>query len=105
MTTKKTTRKRSTTKQAAAKRTTATKRKTKAKMSALDAAARVLAESSEPLNTREMLEQMATQKLWKSPSGKTPANTLHSAIMREINVKGKDSRFKKVDRGRFAVKP
>ena len=39
---------------------------------------------------------------WKS-DGKTPHATVYSAIIREIAAKGKESRFKKVDRGRFAA--
>ena len=73
------------------------------KMSALDAAAKVLCESKEPLRSREMIEQMAAKGYWKSPGGKTPAATLYAAITREINTKGQDARFKKTDRGLFAV--
>ncbi len=50
-----------------------------------------------------MIEQMAAQGYWKSPGGKTPAATLHAAIMREINTKGPDARFQKTDRGLFAA--
>ncbi len=50
-----------------------------------------------------MIETMATKKLWTSPGGKTPHATLYSALLREINTKGKESRFKKVDRGQFAA--
>ena len=35
-------------------------------------------------------------------SGKTPAATLYASVIREIANKGKDARFEKVDRGRFA---
>jgi len=38
---------------------------------------------------------------WTSPGGKTPHATLYSAILREINLKGKGSRFVKTDRGLF----
>ena len=72
------------------------------KLSALDAAAKVLAESKEPLNTRQMVEAMAAKGYWSSPNGQTPAATLYSAILRQINAKGKDARFKKTDRGHFA---
>ena len=72
------------------------------KLSALDAAAKVLSESKEPLNTREMIEAMAAKKLWTSPGGATPHATLYSAILREINAKAKDARFKKTERGHFA---
>ncbi len=73
------------------------------KMSALDAAAKVLCESKQPLRSGELIEQMAAQGYWKSPGGKTPAATLYAAIMREINMKGQDARFKKTDRGLFAA--
>jgi hypothetical protein len=36
-------------------------------MSALDAAAKVLGESSEPMATKQMIEQMAAKKYWTSP--------------------------------------
>ncbi len=73
------------------------------KMSALDAAAKVLCELKEPLRSREMIERMAAKGYWKSPGGKTPAATLYAAITREINTKGQDARFKKTDRGLFAA--
>ena len=73
------------------------------KLSALDAAAKVLAESGQPMNTREMIEALAAKKLWTSPGGKTPHATLYSAILREINEKGKDARFTKTERGKFAA--
>ncbi len=73
------------------------------KMSALDAAAKVLSESKQPLRSGELIEQMAAQGYWKSPGGKTPAATLYAAIMREINIKGQDARFKKTGRGLFAA--
>lgn len=46
---------------------------------------------------------MAAKALWSSPNGQTPAATLYSAILREINTKGKESRFKKADRGLFTM--
>jgi len=79
----------------------ATDAKTK-KLSAIDAAAQVLATSKEPLNSKQLIEAMAAKGLWSSPGGKTPAATLYSAILREVNAKGKDARFKKTERGHFA---
>jgi conjugal transfer/entry exclusion protein len=73
------------------------------KLSALDAAAQVLATSTEPLNTKQMIELMAAKGLWTSPGGATPHATLYSAILREIQVKGKEARFKKTERGHFAA--
>jgi hypothetical protein len=81
------------------------KAKADGKLSALAAAAKVLAESKEPMTTKAMVEQMAAKGYWMSPGGKTPWATLYSAILREIQVKGADSRFKKADRGTFALKP
>jgi hypothetical protein len=75
---------------------------TAAKLSALDAAAKVLAETGKPMSCNEMIEAMAAKVYWSSPGGKTPASTLYSAILREISTKGKESRFKKTDRGHFA---
>ena len=46
---------------------------------------------------------MAEKKLWTTPGGKTPHATLYSAILREIKTKGKDARFKKIERGKFAA--
>lgn len=92
-------------KPAKAKQPKATKaKKREGKMSALDAAAQVLAASKEPLNTKAMIEQMAAKGLWTSPGGKTPHATLYSAILREINDKGAEARFQKVDRGEFTIR-
>jgi vancomycin resistance protein YoaR len=74
------------------------------RMSAIDAAAKVLASAGTPMTCQEMIAAMAAKKLWTSPGGKTPQATLYSAILREINVKGKDARFQKTERGKFAAK-
>jgi len=72
------------------------------KPSGLDAAARVLDESKESMGVRKIVEVAFAKGYWKS-DGKTPHATVYSAIIREIAAKGKESRFKKVDRGRFAA--
>jgi hypothetical protein len=72
------------------------------KLSALEAAAKVLAETGKPMSCKEMIEMMAAKGYWSSPGGKTPASTLYSGLTKEIATKGKDSRFRKTDRGRFA---
>ena len=81
----------------------ADKAKKARKMSALDAAAQVLARRDKPMTTGALIEAMAAQHLWTSPGGKTPAATLNAAMIREITVKGRASRFKKAGRGLFAV--
>jgi hypothetical protein len=89
---------------ATAKATKTKKAKPEGKMSALDAAAKVLVDAGEPMNTKAMIEAMAAKDHWKSPGGATPHATLYSAIAREINEKGSDARFVKVERGQFAAK-
>ncbi len=74
----------------------------KGKMSGLDAAAQILATANEPMGCKDIVDQAIAQKLW-STGGKTPHATLYAAIIREISKKGKDARFKKVDRGRFQL--
>jgi hypothetical protein len=73
------------------------------KLSALDAAARVLQETKRPMNCKDLIESMATKGYWNSPAGKTPHSTLYAAILREIGVKGKEARFKKTERGKFTL--
>lgn len=99
------------TKKAAAKKPAASKsaaknappvKGAKKMMNALDAAAKVLGASKKPMRCQELIAQMAAKRYWTSPGGKTPAATLYSAMTGEINAKGKDARFQKVDRGLFA---
>jgi hypothetical protein len=74
------------------------------KVSALDAAARVLAEESRPMTCQEMIDAMAAKGYWTSPGGATPAATLYSAILREMTTKGAAARFVKTERGKFALR-
>ncbi len=76
------------------------KRKPK-RVSALDAAAQVLAKAEKPMRAQELIAAMAEQGLWTSPAGKTPHATLYAAMLREIAAKGKAARFVKVERGLF----
>ena len=73
------------------------------KLSALDAAAKVLNEARRPMNCQELIALMANKGLWTSPGGKTPQATLYSAILREIKTKGKEARFTKTERGKFGT--
>jgi len=74
------------------------------KPSALDAAARVLAEAGQAMTCKEMIGAMSAKGYWTSPGGKTPDATLMSAILREVNTKGEQSRFVKTAPGRFAIR-
>jgi hypothetical protein len=75
------------------------------KVSALDAAARVLAEEGRPMTCKELIAAMAAKGYWTSPGGQTPDATLYSAILREVSTKGTNSRFQKTERGKFARPP
>ena len=69
------------------------------RMSGLDAAAKVLEESGQPMTAKEMVEAAEAKGYWKSPGGKTPHATVYSAIIREIATKGGEARFRKAERG------
>ncbi len=109
MATKKTNTKKAASRKKAAKKTSATvsrakpAKKAAGKLSAINAAAKVLGETKKALNCKELVKAMEDKGYWKSPGGQTPDRTLYSAILREINHKGKDARFKKADRGQFAL--
>lgn len=70
------------------------------KVSGLDAAAQILQEKGEPMTCGALVEAMIAQGLWKT-SGKTPAATIYSAILREIDHKPGEARFAKTGRGLF----
>ena len=63
------------------------------KVSLLDLAAKILADTGEALNCKELVAK-AKETGWVS-TGKTPEQTLYSGIFREIKEKGEASRFKK----------
>jgi hypothetical protein len=75
---------------------------TEKKLSGLDAAVKVLGEAAEPLSCQAMVDAMLAKGYWQT-GGKTPAATLYSAILRELQTKGAESRFVKTERGRFAL--
>jgi len=78
------------------------KEKKPKKLSLIDAAVQVLAEADEPMNCKQIVEQVTAKKLWSSEAA-TPWATLYSAILRETQNKGDDARFTKVERGRFTL--
>ena len=75
------------------------------KLSALDAAAQILSESGQAMSCAELIAAMAAQGYWSSPKGRTPAATLYSAVLREMQSKGDKARFCKTGRGQFALRP
>ena len=68
------------------------------KLSQIKAAIQILGKSKEPMNCIAIVEAMQVQGLWSTPGGATPDATLYASILREINVKGKDARFKAIGR-------
>ena len=86
-----------------AKRGAAPKQAKPKRVSALDAAAEVLAKATKPMRAKELIAEMGAKGLWKSPGGKTPEATLYAAIIREIAAKGVKARFKKHERGVFVA--
>jgi hypothetical protein len=85
-----------------ATKTSATKtagKKSECKLGALEAAAKVLGETSMPMNAKALIEAMSTKCNWISPGGATPHATLYSAILREIQKKGGESRFARAEGG------
>ena len=75
----------------------------KPKLSLVKAAIAVLEETDEALNTKQMIELAKSKGLWTPGEGKTPEQTLYSAIAREIKAKGEAARFKMVSKGHFKL--
>jgi len=73
-------------------------------LSALQAAARVLAETGRAMSCPELITAMAAKGYWKSPKGRTPHATLYASFLRELQTKGADARFLKTERGKFMLK-
>ncbi len=71
-------------------------------LSLLNAAAAVLERSDAPMAVKAMIEGAKDAGLWSPGGGKTPEQTLYSAIIREIRDKGEAARFRKEGRGLFA---
>ena len=76
----------------------------KPKLSLLKAAEAVLKESEEALNTKRMVELAKEKGLWTPGTGKTPEQTLYSAILREMKKHGDASTFVLVAKGHFKLR-
>ena len=73
-------------------------------MSLLDAAAHLLSlGTGDPMRCKDIVDLAVARGLWTPGEGKTPANSLYAAILREITTKGTESRFRKAERGKFAL--
>ena len=98
------TKKKATPKTSKAKANTTAPAASEKKLSLLNAALEVLKSGEESLTTRQMVGAAKDRGLWTPGSGKTPEQTLYSAIMREIRDKGDASRFEKDARGHFKAR-
>ena len=72
-------------------------------LSALAAAAKVLAETGQAMTCKQLITAMAAGGHWTSPAGKTPEATLYAALAREIKLKKDQARFRKSGRGTFSL--
>jgi len=73
------------------------------RLNLIDAAHRVLSETKKAMTVREIVAACAEKRYWSS-TAKTPWQTLSGALNREIEANGTQSRFQKVERGKFAVR-
>ena len=72
-------------------------------MNSIDAAAKVLEDSGEPLHIKEISRRILEQGLWET-QGKTPDATINAGISTDIQKNGENSRFQRTDPGIFALR-
>lgn len=76
-----------------------------AKTSLVGAAILLMREAGTPMRCMDLVKKAAERGLWTPKrGGKTPERTLYAAIEREIEKKGAESRFTKMERGLFALR-
>lgn len=73
------------------------------KTSLIKAAVAILERSEEALGAKQLVERAKAEGLWTPGEGKTPEQTLYSAMVREIKTKGDSARFTK-EGGLFRIK-
>ena len=67
------------------------------KLSLLDAAAQILKEAGEAMNTRSLVKQAIERRLWNPTTCKTPEQSLYGAIFREMKI-AENPRFRKSEK-------
>lgn len=72
------------------------------KLSALEAAVKVLEETGSPMTAKQLIEAMSNKGYWSS-TARAPAHSLANAIQREIHRTGADCLFQQVGRSKFAL--
>jgi hypothetical protein len=74
------------------------------KFTLIEAAILIMQGCERPLSCGEIVSLALETKIWSPKNGgRTPANTLYSSILRKIKNKGKESRFIKVEKGKFEL--
>lgn len=71
-------------------------------MKALDAIYQVLQEAGEPLETQHIARTIIDRGLWKS-DGKNPEGSIRTVLAVDIQKRGKQSRFRRINRGVFGL--
>ena len=74
------------------------------KLSLVKAAVAVLSEDNAALTVKQIIAAAKEKGLWSPGAGKTPEQTLYSAILREMKTKGEASRFVKDAPGHFRIR-
>lgn len=71
-------------------------------MNSLEAAYQILKEVGKPLRVEEITQRILKQGLWET-GGKTPDATVEANLSKDIIRNGNKSRFRRVDKGTFAL--
>lgn len=77
-------------------------RRVKGEMSFLDAAFKLIYQEGHPMHYVNIMKESLKFRMVKT-SGQTPAQSLLSAINKEIKVKGSKSRFVSIGRGIYGL--
>jgi len=72
-------------------------------MSALQAAVAILKEANAPLHYKEITRRMIDSGLWQT-NGKTPERTVSSEITKNIELKGDNALFQRINEGVYALR-
>ena len=72
------------------------------RMNLLDAAHQVLSETKKAMTTREIVAACA-ERQYRISKAATPHQTLNAALNRDIQAGAAQSRFRKMERGKFAL--
>ena len=77
-------------------------RERKTTLNLLDSVCSILREAPEPLHYREITKRILARKMWSTRS-KTPEATVNAQLSVDIKQHGDSSRFRRVDRGVYAL--